>query len=83
VLCEPLAVVIGEYNAGKSNLIDALRLLFEPEAGPRAGGPPSRTLATPAPDCQESALEAELCGLTDDDSVRVVTCLAPSLGANA
>ena len=35
-LCEPLAVVIGENNAGKSNVIDALRLLFEPEAGPRA-----------------------------------------------
>jgi putative ATP-dependent endonuclease of OLD family len=35
-LCEPLAVIIGGNNAGKSNAIDALRLLFEPEAGPRA-----------------------------------------------
>ena len=30
-LCYPLAVIIGENNTGKSNLIDAMRLLFEPE----------------------------------------------------
>ena len=34
-LCHPLAVVVGENNAGKSNLIDALRTVLEPEAGPR------------------------------------------------
>lgn len=27
---------MGENNAGKSNVIDACRLLFEPEAGPRS-----------------------------------------------
>src|SRR4051794_19898696 len=31
-----LAVLVGENNAGKSNVIDACRLLFEAEAGPRA-----------------------------------------------
>src|SRR4051794_18785240 len=33
-LCEPLAVLVGENNSGKSNLIDALRTVLEPEAGP-------------------------------------------------
>ncbi|HEY2142270.1 MAG TPA: AAA family ATPase [Solirubrobacteraceae bacterium] len=35
-LCKPLAVIVGENNAGKSNVIDALRTVLEPEAGPRA-----------------------------------------------
>jgi AAA15 family ATPase/GTPase len=30
-LCHPLAVIIGENNTGKSNLIDAMCLLFEPD----------------------------------------------------
>ena len=86
-LCAPLAVVIGENNAGKSNVIDALRLLLEPEAGPRArrwiteqdfrhDGAGLRTT-------DEFELEAELRGLTEEDQVRMVTCLAPSLGADA
>jgi AAA domain len=34
-LRSPLAVIVGENNAGKSNVIDALRTALEPEAGPR------------------------------------------------
>jgi predicted ATP-dependent endonuclease of OLD family len=34
-LCSPLAVLVGENNAGKSNVIDGLRTVLEQEAGPR------------------------------------------------
>ena len=40
-----LAIVVGENNTGKSNLIDACRLLFEAEAGPRAGASPGLHLS--------------------------------------
>ena len=35
-LADPLTVLIGENKVGKSNVIDALRLILEPHAGPRA-----------------------------------------------
>lgn len=83
-LSAPLAVLVGENNAGKSNVIDACRLLFEPEAGPR-----SRRWIT-ADDFTHDAsgvrlvdefeLEAELADLSVDEQARMVTCLAPSLG---
>jgi putative ATP-dependent endonuclease of OLD family len=86
-LCEPLAVLVGENNAGKSNVIDALRVLFAPEAGPRArqwireqdfahDGAGSRVT-------DELELAAELRGLSPADQARMVTCLAPSLGPDA
>lgn len=79
-----LAVLVGENNAGKSNVIDACRLLFEAEAGPRArrwiteddfahDGRGVRTTET-------FELEAELADLDDAEQARMVTCLAPSLG---
>ena len=82
-LCEPLAVLVGENNAGKSNVIDACRLLFAPEAGPRA-----RRWITQDDFAHDAAgvrttdefeLEAELRGLSDAERARMVTCLAPSL----
>ena len=86
-LCEPLAVVVGENNAGKSNLIEALRLLFHPDAGPTA----RRWIREE--DFQHDAygqrqvdtltIEAELRGLDSRDKARMVTCLAPSLGTDA
>jgi putative ATP-dependent endonuclease of the OLD family len=86
-LCEPLAVVIGENNAGKSNAIDALRLLFEPEAGPRArrwiSEQDFRHDGTGRRIMDEFKLEAELRGLTEEQQMRMVTCLAPSLGGDA
>ena len=35
-LSAPLAILVGENNAGKSNVIDALRTVLEPDAGPHA-----------------------------------------------
>jgi predicted ATPase len=35
-LCYPLTVLVGENNAGKSNIIDGLRTVLEPEGGPHA-----------------------------------------------
>lgn len=84
-LSAPLAVLVGENNAGKSNVIDACRVLFEAEAGPR-----TRVWL----DAQDFAhdetgvrltddfeLAAELADLSDDEQARMVTCLAPSLGS--
>jgi putative ATP-dependent endonuclease of OLD family len=83
-LCRPLSVLVGENNAGKSNAVDAMRLLFRPEAGPRA------RLWLTEQDFRHDGkgklvtdqldLEAELHGLTADDQARLVTCLSPSLG---
>lgn len=81
-LCEPLAVLVGENNAGKSNVIDALRTVLEPEAGPRgrcwlreedfAHDGRGNRLA------DELELEVRLDGLTVDEQARMVTCLAPN-----
>lgn len=82
--CQPLSILVGENNVGKSNIIDALRTVLEPEAGPRArnwlspddfahdgrGGPLADTLE----------LEVQLGGLDEAERARMVTCLAPSLG---
>jgi putative ATP-dependent endonuclease of OLD family len=83
-LCGPLSVIVGENNAGKSNVIDALRLVLEPEAGPRArrwlreedfahDGNGNRTT-------DELELEVQLSALTDAEKARMVTCLAPEAG---
>jgi len=83
-LSSPLSVLVGENNAGKSNVIDACRVLFMPEAGPRArrwitaedfahDGSGARIT-------DEFELEAELADLTESEQARMVTCLAPSLG---
>ena len=80
-----LAVVVGENNAGKSNLIDACRLLFEPEVGP-AG----RLWITKSDFAHDGhgnrvadafELEAVFSDLDDAERARMVTCLAPSRGA--
>lgn len=84
-LCHPLAVVVGENNAGKSNLIDALRTVLEPEAGPRGrcwlreedfahDGQGTRV-------ADELELEVWLSGLDAAAQSRMVTCLAPNEGA--
>jgi putative ATP-dependent endonuclease of OLD family len=80
----PLAVVVGENNAGKSNVIDALRTVLEPEAGPRArcwvqeedfahDGRGNRI-------ADELELEVRLDGLTAIERARMTTCLAPNDG---
>jgi putative ATP-dependent endonuclease of the OLD family len=83
-LSSPLALLVGENNTGKSNVIDACRVLFVPEAGPRArrwitvddfahDGSGNRVT-------DEFELEAELADLSESEQARMVTCLAPSLG---
>jgi putative ATP-dependent endonuclease of the OLD family len=83
-VCHPVAVIVGENNAGKSNVIDALRTVLEPEAGPRArcwlreedfahDGYGNRT-------ADELELEIHLSGLTKAEQARMVTCLAPKAG---
>jgi putative ATP-dependent endonuclease of OLD family len=83
-LCHPLAVLVGENNAGKSNVIDALRAVLEPEAGPRArqwlreedfthDGHGNRV-------GEELELEVRLGGLTKPEQARMVTCLSPKDG---
>jgi putative ATP-dependent endonuclease of OLD family len=80
----PLAVLLGPNNAGKSNLVDACRILFHSEAGPRArhwisvddfahDGAGTRITDT-------FELAAELVELSPAEQARMVTCLAPSLG---
>lgn len=83
-LSDPLAVVLGANNAGKSNLVDACRALFTPEVSPRARhwleledfthDGKGRRLN------DELELEAELHGLDAAEQGRLVTCLSPSLG---
>lgn len=85
-LCAPLSVLVGENNAGKSNVIDGLRAVLEPEAGPRA-----RNWITPSdfrhdghgvPEVTELELAVHLTGLGDDAQGRMVTCRSPSRGAD-
>lgn len=83
-LCHPLAVLVGENNAGKSNIIDGLRTVLEPEAGPR-----SRRWLRPEDFthdgygnriADELQLEVLLSGLDASEQARMVTCLAPKVG---
>lgn len=86
-LCHPLAVIVGENNAGKSNVIDALRTMLEPEAGARArcwlreedfahDGYGTRI-------ADELELEVHLSALSKAEQARMVTCLAPQEGEGA
>jgi putative ATP-dependent endonuclease of OLD family len=82
----PLCLLLGENNAGKSNVIDALRLLLEPDVGQRIrkwitaedfrhDGRGTRSV-------DRFEIAVEFSDLTTADAARMVTCLAPSLGAN-
>lgn len=84
-LRQPFAVIVGENNAGKSNVIDALRTVLEPEAGPRGrcwlraedfahDGHGTRI-------ADELELEVTLSDLNAEAQARMVTCLAPKAGA--
>jgi putative ATP-dependent endonuclease of OLD family len=80
----PLAVLVGENNSGKSNVIDALRLVLEPENPARGrywarkedfahDGRGSRV-------SDEFELEVRLEGLDAAEQTRMVTCLVPDDG---
>lgn len=84
-LCGPLAVIVGENNAGKSNVIDALRTVLEPEVGPRGRCWVSRDDFAHGglggdPLSRELELEVRLDGLSAEEQARMVTCLAPKEG---
>lgn len=83
-LAYPLAIVIGENNTGKSNVIDAARSLFEPETGSRnrrwITDQDFRHDGRGARVVDSLEIEAEISDLSDADQARMVTCLAPSLG---
>jgi putative ATP-dependent endonuclease of the OLD family len=86
-LPDAMALIAGENNTGKSNVIDALRLLTLPRAGARF----SRWITsddfvhdghgTRLGDTFE--LEALYVGLTEHERGRLVTCLAPSVSEDA
>jgi putative ATP-dependent endonuclease of OLD family len=84
---EPLTLIVGENNTGKSNVIDALRLLTQPYAGARFNR--WITSADFAHDGHGTRigdtfeLEALYVDLNDKDRGRFVTCLAPSAGVDA
>jgi putative ATP-dependent endonuclease of OLD family len=80
----PLSVVVGENNVGKSNLIEALRILLRSEEGPRN----QRWIGADDFACDSSGtrttdtleLAAEFSELTPAQQARMVTCLSPALG---
>jgi putative ATP-dependent endonuclease of OLD family len=84
---DPLTLIAGENNTGKSNVIDALRLLTQSYAGARF----NRWITSDdfAHDGKGNCLvdtfelEALYVELTDEERGRFVTCLAPSIGEDA
>jgi putative ATP-dependent endonuclease of OLD family len=84
-ICAPLAILVGENNAGKSNVIDALRTVLEPEAGPRSrhwlreGDFKHNGLGERVVD--ELELEVQLSSLDLAAQSRMVTCRAGSADA--
>lgn len=84
-LPHPLAILVGENNTGKSNVIDALRLVLEPEN--QARGRYWARKEDLAHDGhgnrlgEEFELEVRLEGLDAEEQTRMVTCLAPDDGA--
>jgi putative ATP-dependent endonuclease of OLD family len=81
----PLAVLVGENNAGKSNLIDALRTVLEPEAGPRARNwlrdTDFRHDGTGNRLVDELELEVQINGLDLAEQGRLVTCRCGAAGS--
>lgn len=83
-LSAPLAVIVAANNAGKTNLIDALRTILWPADGGRA-----RRWITLEDFSHDAAgarsgdrfeIEVVFAGLTDDEEAVMATCLSPSLG---
>jgi putative ATP-dependent endonuclease of OLD family len=80
----PLAVLVGENNVGKSNVIDALRLVLEPENQLRGRYWARKEdfahdgYGSPATD--EFELAVRLDGLDIAEQARMVTCLTPDEG---
>ena len=84
-LSHPFALVVGENNSGKSNLIDAIRLLFKPLSGPRkAVGEEDFAhdgRGTPLADWLE--IEAMLAGLTGEQAAPLLHFLDSAVPGTA
>ena len=83
-LSAPVAVIVGENNAGKSNVIDALRIVLEPEDPARGRcwlRPEDFTHdGTGQNPTDELEIEVRLEDLDGAEQSRLVTCLAPKEG---
>lgn len=83
-LCPGFAVLTGENNAGKTNVIDAIRMLLAAEAGRAEQLAPSASDfahdAEGAPISDSFTIEAIFEGLDDVQQGRMVMALAPSHG---
>src|SRR4051794_9662294 len=80
-LTSPLSVVIGANNAGKSNLIDALRMVLSPEGTPYERVYPKRDdFAWTPDDVSEFSVTVEFDLLTSQEQSHMLFCLTPSKG---
>lgn len=83
-LCPGFAILTGENNAGKSNVVDAIRMLVAAEAGPGEQLYPSESdFAHDASGDRLTdtfTIEALFEGMNEVQEGRMVTCLAPSHG---
>lgn len=83
--CAGFAVLIGENNAGKSNVIDAIRLLLNAESGPRDQLYPVASDLALGPDgvrvVETFTIEGVFEGMDEIQQGRMVTCVARELGA--
>lgn len=85
-LCAPLALIVGENNTGKSNVIDAMRLLLRALAWPR------EQLWVSVEDFRHDStgenrvplfeIEGVFTGLDSRQRGRMLTCLSPSRGSD-
>jgi putative ATP-dependent endonuclease of OLD family len=80
----PLTLLAGENNSGKSNVIDAIRLLVPPQAGARFSrwitADDFRHDASGKREVDTFELTATFDDLTDYQRGRMLTCLAPTVG---
>jgi len=83
-LTEPLCVVVGANNTGKTNLIDALRTILWPADGPRARrwilADDFCCAADGSPTRSDFEIEVVFADLSEDEEAIMATCLSPSLG---
>jgi putative ATP-dependent endonuclease of OLD family len=82
-----LTVLVGENNIGKSNVIDALRLVLPAQSGPREQlwvRPEDFAHDGKGDSITDSfTISAVFRGLAPEQRGRLITCLAPSLGDDA
>jgi putative ATP-dependent endonuclease of OLD family len=83
-LSEPLAIVAGENNAGKSSVIDALRLSTAPfhdyRTRPQVSATDFPHDGTGARVSDDFSVELRLTGLSLPERGRLATCLTPGTG---